>query len=87
MNVLCFLLGDSPASEFYMPHWTSSFPLYAIGDSRFVFTAAPQNYICPHGRTFPMGAVAMVRNRITAPTDHVCTKLCDPWYVFRPVCK
>jgi len=29
-----------------------------------------------------MNAVAMVRNRITTPTDHVCTKLYDPEYTF-----
>jgi len=34
-----------------------------------------------------MIAVAMVRNKITTPTDQVCAKLYDSWYVFRPVCK
>jgi hypothetical protein len=42
-----------------------------------VITVAPQN-ICPHGRTYPINAVAIVRNRITTPTDHVCTNLYDP---------
>jgi hypothetical protein len=34
--------------------------------------------ICPHGSTYPINAVAMVRNRITTPRDHVCIKLYDP---------
>jgi hypothetical protein len=43
-----------------------------------VITVAPQNDICPHGNTYPINAVAIVRNRITTPTDHVCIKLYDP---------
>ena len=48
---------------------------YGIAESRFVSTVAPQNGICPQGSTYPMNAVAMVKNRITTPTDHVCMKL------------
>lgn len=41
-----------------------------MAENKFVITVAPQNLICPHGRTYPMKAVAMVRiNRIT-PTFH-----------------
>ena len=43
-----------------------------------MITVAPQNDICPHGKTYPINAVAIVRNRITTPTDHVCIKLYDP---------
>jgi hypothetical protein len=57
---------------------TTSFPTYGMADSRFVITVAPQNDICPHGSTYPINAVAVVRNRITTPTDHVCIKLYDP---------
>ena len=57
--------------------------MYGIGDSRFVITVAPQNDICRHGSTYPMNAVAIVRN---TPTDHVCMKLYDPQYRFRPAC-
>jgi len=32
-------------------HWTSRFPIYGIAEIRFVITVAPQNDICPHGRT------------------------------------
>ena len=59
-------------------HWTISFPTYGIADGRFVITVAHQNGICLHGRTYPMNAVTMVRNRITTPTDQVCMKLYDP---------
>ena len=59
-------------------HWTTSFPTYGIADRRFVITVAPQNDICPHGRAYPMKAVAIARNRITIPTDHVCMKLYVP---------
>jgi hypothetical protein len=55
-----------------------SFPTYEIADRKFVITVATQNDSCPHGRTYPINAVAMVKNRITTPTDHVCIKLYDP---------
>jgi hypothetical protein len=45
--------------------------MYGIDDSRFVITVAPQNKIYPHGRTYPMSAVARARNRVTTFTDHV----------------
>ena len=59
-------------------HCTTSFPTYGMADSRFVITVAPQNDICPHGSTYPRKAVAMVKNRISTPTDHVYIKLYDP---------
>ena len=48
-----------------------SFPTYGIAERRFVITVAPQNDICPQGNTYPINAVAVVKNRITTPTDHV----------------
>ena len=42
-----------------------------------MITVARQNDICPHGSTHPINAVAMVKNTITTPTDHVCVKLYD----------
>jgi len=59
-------------------HCTTSFPTYGIADNRFVITVAPQNDICPQGNTYPMNAVAIVKNKIATPTDHVCIKLYDP---------
>jgi len=52
--------------------------MYGIADRRFVITVAPKNDICHHGSIYPMNAVAVVRNRIITPTDHVCMKLYDP---------
>lgn len=59
-------------------HSTSIFPIYGIAENRFVITVAPQNLICPHGKTYPMNAVAMVRiNRIT-PMFHVSMREYEP---------
>ena len=32
-------------------HCTKSVPMYGIADNKFVITVAPQNDICPHGKT------------------------------------
>jgi len=32
-------------------HWTRTLPMYGTADKRLVMTVAPQNDICPHGRT------------------------------------
>ena len=32
-------------------HSTSVWPMYGIAENRFVITVAPQNDICPQGRT------------------------------------
>ena len=45
-----------------------------MAENRLVITVAPQNLICPHGRTYPIKAVAIVKiNKIT-PRFHVSTK-------------
>jgi hypothetical protein len=49
-------------------HCTTSFPIYGMADSRLVITIAPQNDICPHGRTYPRNAVAIVRNKSSLPS-------------------
>jgi hypothetical protein len=55
-------------------HSTSIFPMYGIAENRLVITVAPQNLICPQGRTYPINAVAMVKiNKIT-PMFHVSIK-------------
>jgi len=52
--------------------------MYGIAENRFVITVAPQNLIWPHGSTYPINAVAMVRiNKIT-PKFHVSTNEKDP---------
>jgi hypothetical protein len=42
-----------------------------------VITVAPQHDICPHGRIYPINAVAIIRDISTTPTDHVCINLYD----------
>lgn len=49
---------------------TRSFPTKGIADSTPVITVAPQNDICPHGRTYPRKAVAITANRMTTPESH-----------------
>jgi hypothetical protein len=45
-----------------------------MAENKFVITVAPQNLICPHGRTYPINAVAIVAiNKIT-PIFHVSIK-------------
>lgn len=52
-------------------HSTKVVPIYGTAESRFVITVAPQNDICPHGRTYPTKAVAITRSRRTTPIFHV----------------
>ena len=42
-----------------------------MAEKRFVMTVAPQNDICPQGRTYPKKAAAITINKIITPTDHV----------------
>ena len=52
-------------------HSTRALPMYGIAERRLVITVAPQNLICPHGRTYPTNAVAnSIINKIT-PTFQV----------------
>lgn len=52
-------------------HSTRVVPIYGMAESRLVITVAPQNDICPHGRTYPMNAVAMTVNNSSTPMFHV----------------
>jgi hypothetical protein len=58
-------------------HSTKDFPMYGIAEKRFVITVAPQNLICPHGRTYPINAVAIVTMKIITPMFHVSIMLND----------
>jgi hypothetical protein len=59
-------------------HSTRVFPIYGMAENRLVITVAPQNLICPHGRTYPINAVAIVKiNKIT-PIFHVSDNLYEP---------
>ena len=51
-------------------HVTRSFPTSGIADSTPVITVAPQNDICPQGRTYPRNAVAITARRIITPEIH-----------------
>lgn len=52
-------------------HCTKESPIYGIADRRLVITVAPQNDICPHGRTYPTKAVAITNNSRTTPMFQV----------------
>jgi hypothetical protein len=43
-----------------------------------VITVAPQKDICPHGRTYPKNAAAIVNNKIIKPTIQVIEYIYDP---------
>ena len=47
--------------------FTKSVPIIGMADNIPVITVAPQNDICPHGRTYPKKAVAIVISMITVP--------------------
>jgi hypothetical protein len=49
-----------------------------MAENRFVITVAPQNLICPHGRTYPMNAVAIVRKNKITPIFQVSINLYEP---------
>jgi len=59
-------------------HWTVIDPTYGIADNRLVITVAPQKDICPHGRTYPMKAVAITTNKMITPIFQVSWNLYDP---------
>lgn len=56
-------------------HSTNVLPIYGIAENRFVITVAPQNLICPHGKTYPIKAAAIVRMNRMTPMFHVSMKL------------
>jgi hypothetical protein len=56
-------------------HSTKSDPMFGIAGSRLVITVAPQKDICPHGRTYPIKAVAMTVSSNMIPMFHVSVKV------------
>lgn len=52
-------------------HSTNAFPIYGMVLNRLVITVAPQNLICPQGRTYPIKAVAITIMNKTIPMFHV----------------
>jgi len=61
-----FVTANPPQS-----HSTNWLPRYGIAEKIFVIMVAPQNLICPHGRTYPIKAVAIVIIKIVTPVFHV----------------
>ena len=59
-------------------HLTKLVRIYGIAERRLVMTIAPQNDICPHSRTYPINAVAIIANRRITPMFHVSRKVYDP---------
>ena len=51
-------------------HCTIISPTYGKADNKFVMTVAPQNDICPHGRTYPTKAVIITSINNVTPTFH-----------------
>lgn len=56
-------------------HSTRVGPIYGIADNKFVITVAPQKDICPHGRTYPRNAVAIIENTRRIPIFQVSRKV------------
>jgi len=78
---VAWLIENPPHS-----HWTIVFPKYGIADTRFVITVAPQNDICPHGRTYPRKAVAIRTRIILVPEYHVWAILYEVNIIPREMC-
>jgi len=57
-------------------HSTSFFPRIGMAEKMFVITVAPQNDICPHGRTYPKNAVAITITRMIIPVVHTLFFCC-----------
>jgi hypothetical protein len=55
-------------------HRTNCVPQRGIVEIRLVITVAPQNDICPHGKTYPRKAVAITKIKIEVPDNQVFSK-------------
>jgi hypothetical protein len=44
-----------------------SSPTKGTAVTKLVITVAPQKDICPHGSTYPIKAVAIIKRKITSP--------------------
>ena len=50
-------------------------PRKGMAENRIVITVAPQNDICPQGRTYPKKVVAITKSKIVTPISHTSLKL------------
>jgi len=71
------LTENPPHSQF-----TIISPQIGIADIKFVITVAAQNDICPHGRTYPMKAVAISIRIINTPIFHALLILKEEFKIF-----
>jgi hypothetical protein len=55
-------------------HSTREGPMYGNAENKLVITVAPQKLIWPHGKTYPMNAVAIVTMKIITPIFQVSVK-------------
>ena len=76
-----FLTENPPHSQD-----TTFLPVIGIDDIKFVMTVAPQNDICPHGRTYPINAVIIVIINRVKPVSHVFLFLNDEFINPRHIC-
>jgi len=49
-----------------------------MADNKLVITVAPQKDICPQGKTYPINAVAITKNKIIVPDNHVGVNKNEP---------
>jgi hypothetical protein len=56
-------------------HSTRVFPIYGMAENKFVITVAPQNLICPQGKTYPINAVAIVKMNKMTPMFQVSVNM------------
>lgn len=68
-------------------HSTIVCPRYGTAERRLVITVAPQNDICPHGRTYPRKAVPIKIKIIDNPDNQVWVSLNEENIIPRLICK
>lgn len=66
-RVMVGLLTENPPHS----HETRVWPIFGTTENSPVITDAPQNDICPHGRIYPVKAVAINRIKILTPEDQI----------------
>ena len=57
-------------------HSTIEPPTTGIAENKLVITVAPQKLICPHGSTYPIKAVAIIKRKMITPEHHKCSRGC-----------
>jgi hypothetical protein len=68
-------------------HMIKFVPIHGITEKNFVITVAAQKDIWPHGKTYPIKAIAIVINKILTPEFQVSFILNLLKYIPRNICK